>query len=105
MVTVSGLAAPLMIIQAKGGMLACGYISIETCDRLREVCCTVSGVKSPEDMAGAEVKAVSRAAEAAGCRPGMTGEEALMLMHAYRPLSSQEAMLMMESLKAGRSSL
>ena len=31
--TVGALAAPLIIIQAGGGMLACGYISIETCDK------------------------------------------------------------------------
>jgi hypothetical protein len=36
---VGGLAAPLLIIQARRGFLACAYIDLGTCDKLREVGC------------------------------------------------------------------
>lgn len=74
--------------------------SDELCCRLGEVCAIVSGVKSPEDMAKASVKSVSRAAEAIGCRPGMTGDEVLILLDAHRPMPGDEALAALDSLKS-----
>ena len=70
------------------------------CCRLGEVCAIVSGVKSPDDMAKASVKRVSKAAHAIGCKPGMTGDDVLLLMDAHRPMPSAEALATLESLKS-----
>lgn len=71
------LALPLLIVKGSRGFLACGYVDIETCNKTGEACAIVRGVKSHEDMLGADVKAVSREAENLGVRVGIKGLEAL----------------------------
>lgn len=39
---VEGLAAPLLLVKARQGFLACAYIDLGTCDKLGEV-----GARSP----------------------------------------------------------
>lgn len=71
------LKSPLLLIKGAKGILACGYLNIETFNRTGEAAAIVTGVKTHEDMVTAKVIAVSNAARSAGVEIGMTGEEAL----------------------------
>lgn len=64
----------------KKGMLACGYVKVETADKLGDVLAIVTGVNSYDDMRLKPVVAVSKAAEALGIKPGMSGGQALAIL-------------------------
>lgn len=72
--------ASLLLIQAQNGFLGCGYLSMETAERLGAAFALVTGVSSWDDMLTKEVKAVSSAAAARGVKVGMTGRSALLLL-------------------------
>ena len=74
------LGYPLLTIQAKNGFIACAYIDTKTCDKTKEACAIVSGVKTHQDMLSRPLKAVSKKAFELGLRVGMSGEEALKLL-------------------------
>lgn len=71
------LKSPLLVIKGNNGVLACGYLNIETFNKTGEVAAIVTGVKTHEDMVKAKVIAVSNAARSVGVEIGMTGEAAL----------------------------
>ena len=71
------LKKPLLIVKAKQGFLACGYINVETCNVTEEACAIVKGVNSYEDMYKASVVAVSNKASELGIKIGDSGELAL----------------------------
>ena len=71
------LKSPLLIIKGKNGVLACGYLNIETFNKTGEVAAIVTGVRTHEDMLKSKIIAVSNAAREAGIEIGMVGEEAL----------------------------
>ena len=71
------LKSPLLLIKGAKGILACGYLNIETFNKTGEPAAIVTGVKTHEDMVKAKVIAVSNSARAAGIEVGMTGEDAL----------------------------
>jgi uncharacterized protein YunC (DUF1805 family) len=71
------LKLPLLIIKGRRGLLACGYLDSETCNKTGEAVAVVSGVKNFDDMALATVTKVSAAATALGLKPGMRGVEVL----------------------------
>ena len=68
----------LLLIKAKHGFLGCGYISLETAERVGDAAVIVSGVKNFDDMLAAKVKGFSPAAAARGVTTEMTGKEALL---------------------------
>ena len=68
----------LLLIKAEHGFLGCGYISLETAEKVGDAAVIVSGVKNFDDMLAAKVKAVSSAASARGVTAEMTGKEALL---------------------------
>lgn len=70
----------ILIIGAKKGFLACGYLKVEVANKVNDICAIVTGVKTPDDMLNAKVVAVSEAAAELGIKEGMTGKEALLLM-------------------------
>lgn len=70
----------VLIIGAEKGFIGCGYINIEVANKVNDICAIVNGVKTPDDMLGAKVVAVSNAAQKLGIKVGMTGKEALVLM-------------------------
>ena len=70
--------ASLLIIRGSRGMLACGYISVETANKIGDVAAIVTGVKDFNDMLEKNVVAASNAAIALGIKPGMTGKETLV---------------------------
>ncbi|MCX5817278.1 MAG: DUF1805 domain-containing protein [Proteobacteria bacterium] len=69
------LKLPLLIISGTRGLLACGYLNVETFDKTGETAAIVTGVKNFDDMLNAKAVKVSNAAEQAGIEPGMTGAE------------------------------
>ena len=76
------LAAPLLVLKAQRGILACGYLSVATMNKLGEVGAIVTGVRKYDDMLRAKVVAVSERAEQLGIKVEMTGREALTILHA-----------------------
>lgn len=70
----------ILVIEGKRGILGCGYLSIDTADKLGHALAVVTGVSTYDDMLEAEVKKVSAAAEALGVKVGMSGRTALLLM-------------------------
>lgn len=73
--------AKLLVIQAKNGMLGCGYLNLATAEKLGHALAVVTGVSCYDDMLRAEVKLVSEAAQKLGVTPGMTGADALRKMN------------------------
>lgn len=69
--------APLVLAHAKNGFVMCGYLNIETANKLGVAAAMVRGVNTVDDLLKAKVVAVSQAAEAKGARVDMTGREAL----------------------------
>jgi uncharacterized protein YunC (DUF1805 family) len=74
------LKLPLLILKGSKGVLACGYLSVETFNKTGEAAAIVTGVKTFEDMAGAAVSKVSQAGEQVGLRIGMTGAQVMELI-------------------------
>ena len=72
--------AKLLLIKGNKGILACGYLNLETVDKLQDVMAIVRGVNSYNDMLNAQVVAVSQVAAALGVNTSMTGLEALEMM-------------------------
>ncbi|MGE4565306.1 MAG: YunC family protein [Victivallaceae bacterium] len=72
--------ASLLVIQGQNGMLGCGYLNLETAEKLHHALAIVTGVASYDDMLAAKVAKVSTAAAALGVTTGMTGREALLKM-------------------------
>jgi uncharacterized protein YunC (DUF1805 family) len=71
------LKSPLLLIKGAKGVLACGYLNIETFNKTGEIAAIVTGVRTHEDMLKSKIIAVSNAAREAGIEIGMTGEDAL----------------------------
>ena len=71
------LKSPLLLIKGTKGLLACGYLNIETFNKTGEVAAIVTGVRTHEDMLKSKVIAASNAARAIGIEIGMAGEDAL----------------------------
>lgn len=74
------LQLPLLIVQGEKGLLACGYVDIDTCNKTGEACAIVSGVNNHQDMLAKPVHGVSKAASLLGVEAGMSGKQALELM-------------------------
>jgi uncharacterized protein YunC (DUF1805 family) len=71
----------ILLIAASGGFLGCGYFDVAVANRLGDAAAIVTGVKTFDDMLEAAVARVSDAAAAAGVREGMTGRQALAILH------------------------
>ncbi len=71
----------ILVIQGKTGILGCGYLSIETANKLEHAVAIVTGVSTFDEMLTAKVVRLSTKAQALGVAIGMTGKEALLLMN------------------------
>lgn len=71
------LARPLLVMKAPKGILGCGYINVETCNKTGEACAIVTGVNTFDDMRKAKVVAASNKAVELGIQVGETGQAAL----------------------------
>ena len=74
------LKHPLLVIKAKNGFLACGYINPDACNKTEEACAIVTGVSTYDDMYQSSVVAVSNKALELGVEVGESGESALNKM-------------------------
>ena len=72
--------ANLVMIVAEKGFVGCGYLNMETAERLGDALALVTGVKTFDDVLNAEIKKVSSKAKEFGVTEGMTGKEALNLL-------------------------
>ena len=69
------LKLPLLVIRGSRGVLACGYLNVETFNKTGEVGAIVTGVNNFDDMLAAQIVDASTAAAQAGIKTGMTGAE------------------------------
>lgn len=72
--------APLLLLVVPNGYVMCGYLNVETAERLGQVAAVVTGVKSFEDVLNARVARATTQARRLGIKEGMPGREALELM-------------------------
>ena len=71
---------PLLLVVADKGFVMCGFLNVETAEKLSVAAAMVSEVKTFEDLLSAEVKAATTKAKNSGVEPGMKGVEALKRM-------------------------
>ncbi len=71
---------PLLIVKAKKGYVACGYISKDAAEKFGDVAGFVTGVKTFEDFFKAKIKTFTTWADDLGIREGMSVKKALELM-------------------------
>ena len=69
--------APLLLIQAKKGYVMCGYLNMNTANKMGDIAGKVTRVKSFDDMLNAEVVEVSENAKLIGLTQGMNGKDFL----------------------------
>lgn len=72
--------APLIVIASKqkpNCFVACGYVDVETADKLGDCAAIVSGVKTFQDVLDAPIKKLSKEAERLGALVGMRGSQFL----------------------------
>ncbi|MFQ6052392.1 MAG: YunC family protein [Candidatus Hydrothermarchaeota archaeon] len=74
--------APLILLKGKRGFLMCGYLNIQTAEKLGDSCAMVTGVRTFEDVMNADIKAVTTRAKNLGIREGMKGREAIKIFGA-----------------------
>ena len=71
---------PLLLIIGEKGFVMCGFLNIESAEKLSVAAAVVSGVKTFEDVLNGQVKAVTSKAKNLGVEVGMIGAEALKHM-------------------------
>jgi uncharacterized protein YunC (DUF1805 family) len=69
--------ANLLIVVAKKGYVMCGYLNIETAEKLGDAACIVTGVSTFEEVLDAKVKEYTTKAAELGVTTGMTGRQAI----------------------------
>ncbi len=72
--------ANLLLIKADKGVIMCGYLDIETAEKLNDAACIVKGVKNFEDMLNARIVKVTTKARELGIKEGMSGKDALKIL-------------------------
>lgn len=69
--------ANIVVLKAKKGYVMCGYLNIDTAERLGDAACMVTSVKNTQDALKAKIKTCTSKAKQIGIKEGMTGEEAI----------------------------
>jgi len=69
--------APLLVVAVPQGYVMCGYLNMETANRLGDCAARVTGVSSFDGLLAAQITAVSDAAKTQGLHEGMTAREFL----------------------------
>ena len=69
--------AVLVFVAAEKGFVMCGYLNIETAEKLGDAACVVRGVKTASGLLEAKIEALTSKAKLFGIEIGMTGREAL----------------------------
>ena len=68
---------PLLLVVADKGFVMCGFLNVDVAEKVGVAAAVVSGVKSFEDVLGAEVRGVTSKAKSLGVDVGMKGADAL----------------------------
>jgi uncharacterized protein YunC (DUF1805 family) len=71
---------PLLLIMGEKGFVMCGFLNVESAEKLGVTAAVVSGVKTFDDLLNGQVKAVTSKAKNLGIEVGMKGADALKLM-------------------------
>jgi uncharacterized protein YunC (DUF1805 family) len=71
---------PLLLIIAEKGFVMCGFLNVESAEKLGVMAAVVSGVKTFDDVLNGQVRAVTSKAKGLGVEIGMKGADALRLM-------------------------
>ena len=71
---------PLVLIMGEKGFVMCGFLNVESAEKLGVTAAVVSGVKTFDDVLNGQVKAVTSKAKNLGVEVGMKGADALKLM-------------------------
>jgi len=71
---------PLLLIMGEKGFVMCGFLNVESAEKLGVIAAVVSGVKTFDDVLNGQVKAVTSKAKNLGIEVGMKGADALKLM-------------------------
>jgi uncharacterized protein YunC (DUF1805 family) len=71
---------PLLLITGEKGFVMCGFLNVESAEKLGVTAAVVSGVKTFDDVLNGQVKAVTSKAKNLGIEVGMKGADALKLM-------------------------
>ena len=71
---------PLLLIIAEKGFVMCGFLNIESAEKLGVAAAVVSGVKTFDDVLNGQVKSATSKAKNLGVEIGMKGIDALRHM-------------------------
>jgi uncharacterized protein YunC (DUF1805 family) len=71
---------PLLLIMGEKGFVMCGFLNVESAEKLDVTAAVVSGVKTFDDVLNGQVKAVTSKAKNLGIEVGMKGADALKLI-------------------------
>jgi uncharacterized protein YunC (DUF1805 family) len=69
--------APLLVVAVKQGFVMCGYLNMETANKLGDCAGRVTGVTTFEALLEAKISMVSNDAKEKGLREGMSAREFL----------------------------
>ncbi|CEG11786.1 conserved hypothetical protein [groundwater metagenome] len=72
--------ANLLLIKADKGFIMCGYLDMETAEKLKDAACIVKGVKNFDDMLNGKIVKVTTNARELGIKEGMSGKDALKIL-------------------------
>ncbi|MEM0492506.1 MAG: DUF1805 domain-containing protein [Candidatus Thermoplasmatota archaeon] len=72
--------APLIILQAKKGYVMCGYLNMNTANKLGDIAGKITGVKNFEDALNSTIVEVSENAKKIGLHEGMNTKEFLKML-------------------------
>jgi len=71
---------PLLLIIGEKGFVMCGFLNIESAEKLGVAAAVVSGVKTFDDVLNGQVKSATSKAKNLGVEVGMKGIDALKHM-------------------------
>ena len=69
--------APLVLASVPNGFVMCGYLNVDTAERLGVAAAMVRGVSTVDDLLAASIVSCTKAAAEKGVVPGMSGRDAL----------------------------
>ena len=72
--------APLIIVQAKKGYVMCGYLNMDTANKLGDIAGKVTGVKTFNDIFNTIIIELSENAKKVGLYEGMNAKDFLNML-------------------------
>ena len=69
--------ANLVLAVTSKGYICCGYLDIATSERLGDVACKVTGIRTIKDLLNAKIVSMTSKAKAQGIKKGMIAKKVL----------------------------